>query len=314
MRTMRWVAFLAAAALVLPACGGDDETTTTVDEPAATTTVDEPAATITIADEPAATTTIADEPAATITTADEPAATTEPPPESTTTSDVTTTAPPPDDAGDVSALLGSGDLAMTVTSPAGGVSGRILDVTLTNEGLDDQIVLLPCGYVFEPAAEEQRMMTVQPETLALGPGDTTTFSPHVMCIDSGLPAPEGGSVYGIGTMATDELLALAECVCTRDLATELDPVMGDMSLQFAVWTVADGDPVDIGDEMTDLEGALGDLVGGELGIDLEELADMPGMEGIDLDAMLAQASQFMDDYQLTASRWLDECGIELTDD
>ena len=228
---------------------------------------------------------------------------------------------------------------MTATSPDGGVSGEILDVSLTNETDRELTVLVPCGLIFTPVGGEpdepepepepedgaspigvvevQRMMVVQPVVVPgaslvfLPPSGTTFLTPYVMCIDSERPAPESGAVYGVGEMATDELLALATCVCERDLGAELDPAMGDMSLQLAIWAASEGALPDMTDDLSELDGALADLVGDGIGLDLEELEELTGLEGFDLDTMLAQALQFMDDYQASASTWLEECGIEL---
>jgi hypothetical protein len=309
MRKRHWAALIAATALVLPACGGDDAATDT--SPDTATTAPAAAPTTAPEEEPTTTsapaTTVAESTttsAAPVTT--DPPPTTEPPP--TTLAPTTTVRPAGEGFLD---LVDAGALDVSVESPGGGVSGEILDVTLANPTDEELVFLVPCGLFFAPEGELQRMMVVQSVEVTLDPGGSTVVTPYVMCIDSGLSAPDGGDVYGIGAMATDELLALAECVCERDLAAELDPMMGDLSLQMAVWAASDGELPDIEGDLAEVEGALGDVLGGGLGFDPEDLEELTGMPGFDLEAVLEQAMQFMNEYNTNASTWLEECGIVL---
>ncbi|MDJ0770246.1 MAG: hypothetical protein QNJ12_15705 [Ilumatobacter sp.] len=327
----RWIALIAAPALVLTGCGGDDTTAGTTPDDVTDVSVTEAPSTVAEATTTVAITTV---PATTVPETTEPATT---PPASATTESVTTTTSLPDgpDGPDgLLALLEAGDVTLAATSPDGGVSGEILDVSLVNETDEELAFVVPCGFVFVPEYEEpedpddgdeggsspieisgdQRMMVVQASDVVLGPGGTAVATPYVMCVDSDRPAPEGGAVYGAGSMTTDELLELAECICGRDLGAELDPMTGAMSLQLAVWAVADGELPAV-DDLSEIEGALGDVVGGGLGLGPEELAELEeltGIPGFDMDAMLEQAMRFLEDYQTGAATWLEECGVELT--
>lgn len=242
----------------------------------------------------------------------------------TTTAPAPATTQPPGVNIELVNLVADGTLAVDVTSPEGGVSGELLDVTVRNQSADDLVVLIPCGFVFAPEeAAEQRMMVVQEAEASVAPGETVVLTPYVMCIDASLGAPGSGSAYGLGIPAESDLAALAECVCKHDLAAELDPLLGDMSLQMAVWAAADGEFTTISaEELADAQSALGELVGGELGLDLESIAeaagvdvedleDLTGIPGFDFESMLESAEQFMGGYQDKAAAWLTECGIDL---
>ena len=43
------------------------------------------------------------------------------------------------------------------------------------------------------------------------------------------------------------------------------------------------------------------MVGGGLGLDLDELEELTGIEGFDVEAMLQQAMQFIEQYNMDAS-------------
>lgn len=305
---MRWrthVAPVACAVLLVASCGSDNGTTgegtgDTTEAPSPATTERPPETTPETSDAPAETT-------------------------STTalTSPETTLVPDEvDDAADgfsqLAARLDEGDLGVTIDVPEGGVSGELFRLTFVNETDDDLDVALPCGLIFAPDGPEpdswQPMMNVSPIDISLGGGESLTVEPFVMCVDSEAAAPGPGTSYELGEMATGDLLALAECICDEDLVSESGIEAGDLSLQLAVWATADGELPEL--EGLDDEGALGDLVSGELGVDLDELmadVDLEGtpLEGMDLDALLEQAMAFLDGADVAVERWLDRCDIDL---
>ena len=225
----------------------------------------------------------------------------------------------PDDA-DLLGLVDAGILELAIDVPEGGVSGELLQLSFVNTSDDGIETRLPCGLVFAPDGELQRMMNLTPFDLQLGAGDSIELTPYVMCIDSSAPAPEQGASYELAGLASGDLLAFARCVCEGGLLDEVDPMIGDMSLQIAVWAIADGELPEIDAAIAEADGAFSDLLGQE-GIDFEEIADIIDAQGIDtglpdgvdLEALLADAMGFFDEYRADAGVWLDRCGIELTE-
>ncbi len=211
----------------------------------------------------------------------------------------------------------------SLTTPDGGVSGEIMAVRLTNPGAEELEFIIPCGFIFLPPPGEQRMIVVQEESVTIGPGQTTDVTMFVMCIDSSAAGASTGATYTIGTMASGDLLAFIECVCSRDLQTGFDPMnpMRDFSLQMAVWAVADGISLDeMQAEMDQAQGAMAEIFGPEgFVFDPEMLEGLPGMEGIDLSDLegieippevMETAFQMLEQVQGAAADWLAECGIE----
>ncbi len=301
MRVGRTLLVLVALALVVAACGGEVESSTTVVSPAA---------------------------------AESTLATTA----TTTGSTATSMSEAPSPAsGDFLQMVESGDVALEIVAPEGGVSGALLDVTLVNT--TDQAIefVIPCGLVFLPddwveppgpgvTPTDQRMINLTPIDVTLGPNGEMVVTPYVMCIDSSSPAPDAGAAYRVGALAEDKLFALASCVCEEDVLAEIDPLLGDLGLQTAMWAAAEGALPDVEGAVTDAEGALGGVLGDELEFDplaLEALEDLEGLdlegvdlealglEGFDLAAMLEQATSFMEEYNVGAEELLDRCEIDL---
>ena len=243
-------------------------------------------------------------------------------------------------------LLESGAVEAEVVAPEGGVSGTLLDVKLANTTDEELEFVLPCGLVFVPddwveppgpgedplgpddfvVPSDQRMISVTPIDVTLGPNGEVVITPYVMCIDSGSAAPGAGASYDVGSVAEDDLFALAACVCEEEYTEEIDPFLGDIGLQMAMWATAEGALPDVEEALAEAEGAFGGVLGEQLEFDpevLEGLADFEGLdlEGIDLEgfgledfdleAMLEQAMSFMDDYSASAQEWLERCEIEL---
>ena len=217
-------------------------------------------------------------------------------------------------------LVDAGILDLAIDVPEGGVSGELLHLSFVNTSVDGIEATLPCGLVFAPDSAVQRMMNLTPFDLQLGAGDSIEVTPYVMCIDSSAPAPEQGAAYEVGELASGDLLAFARCICEGGLLDEVDPMMGDMSLQIAVWAIADGELPDIGAAIAEADGAFSDLLGQE-GIDFGEIAELMEAQGIDtglpdgvdLEALLGQAMGFFDEYLADAGTWLDRCNIDLTE-
>jgi hypothetical protein len=188
----------------------------------------------------------------------------------------------------------------SVSATGEGIQGQVLMVQLTNPGNDEVIVTIPCGFYFTPGDdEEQRLMVIQPASVSIPAGGTATVEPYVICIDSSKAGPEASSTYHLGEVVTGDLLTLAECLCEEDLPSPFDLTGGmeAMGVQFAVWAVSDG--IDAGTELIDAQGALEELLGGELGTEFlgEEFTEM--------------LQQLMLLYGEGAQPWLDRCGIEL---
>ncbi len=316
MRVCRTLWVFVTLALVAVACGGEAELTTTLDVAAGA--------------EPTL------------------AATTVPTVATTQLSDTTTTEAtgPLMATGRFMQLVESGDVTLEVVSPEGGVSGTLLDVALANTTDQEIELVIPCGLVFLPddwveppgpgeeplgpddfgTPSDQRMINLTPIDVTLGPGGEIVVTPYVMCIDSSSPAPDPGATYEAGTLAGDELFALANCVCDEDFVAEIDPLVGDLGLQTAIWAAAEGALPDVEGALAESEGALGGVLGDELEFDssaleaLEELEDLDlegvdlealGLEGFDMEAMIEQAMSFMEEYNAGAQEWLDRCEIDL---
>lgn len=230
-------------------------------------------------------------------------------------------------------LVESGDVDVAIDVPEGGVSGELLNISMTNNSDDDLAFVVLGGLVFspedyveppdgEPGSDDQRMINLTPIEVELDPGESTVILPYVMCIDSAAPAPGPGAVYVIDELATGELLALAECISDGDLLDEYDPATGNMSVQIAMWATADGELPDLDGALAETDGALSDMIGSEVDIDFDAIAelleaqgidaDLPELEGIDLEAMLEQATTFFDQYLDGANDVLDQCSIDLS--
>jgi|GEM_PF-545289 hypothetical protein len=181
------------------------------------------------------------------------------------------------------------------------ISGPVLLLQVTNLTDDEVLVTLPCGFILQPADEdEQRLMVIQPEEVRLPPGGEGELEPYVICIDGNKAGPSIGSSYSLGVMASGDLLTLARCLCNEDLtaleeAMEFDSLIG---LQFAVWMASEG-VSDLGSLMEamgeDSGGVFGDMVGEELG----EL-------GVDMEQFMGLIDQFMGQ---PAREWLEKCGL-----
>ena len=153
---------------------------------------------------------------------------------------------------------------------------------------------VPCGLVFTPEDEdEQRLMVVQEDVASVPAGGRTTLRPYVICIDAtqGVPSTDGS--YQIGSIAQDDLLRLAQCVCDRRLVNEDEDPLGyvgqQFGLQMSVWQVSGGlGEEELREEMEGGEGALGTFA---------EIAEM-------FDMIAAGLPSYVD--------WLEECEIEIT--
>ena len=144
--------------------------------------------------------------------------------------------------------------------------GSILSVEVTNPENEEVTVTIPCGLIFEPEdSGEQRLMAIQETSATVPAGGSSSVEAVVACIDSSRSTPSGDAGYTVGTSAEGDLLVLATCLCQRDLNLG-DDVFGGMGTQFAVWSVSDGTDLSamLGGS-GESEGAMGDLLSGELG-------------------------------------------------
>jgi len=304
MSWTRTLSVCVAAGLLAASCGSEDDPVS-APETAAVTEIDAD----TTEPEAASTSAAPTSDAATDTTTAAPAevATTTRSTEPETSEDLT-----------VTELIDAGAIDLTIDVPEGGVSGELLRLTLVNTTDTGLETALPCGLVFSPESDVQRMMSVTPLDVSLGAAESIDLVPYVMCIDSSSPAPESGATYRLAGLADDDLLALADCICDEDLLSEVDPAVGDMSLQIAVWATADGELPDLDAAVSETDGALSDVLGQE-GVDFDEITDLLESQGIDadlpdgfdLETMLGDAVAFFDEYLEGARSVLDRCGIDL---
>ncbi len=183
----------------------------------------------------------------------------------------------------------SGDTTIDLIEPQGsGTQGQLLEVVITNHSGEEISFEIPAGLVFAPEDEgDQDLMVLDAVVVELDPGETITFEPYVICIESSDSAPTQTSVYTIDRMETGELLNFAECV---DQEGDGHLSVDDFGLQFAVWRVADGDDfLQISELPEDTTGAMADLL---------ENWESTGM----LEAM-------QDMWQMYSQEWLDRCQI-----
>ncbi len=177
----------------------------------------------------------------------------------------------------------------------GETQGPILTLQLTNPESAEVLVDIPCGLIFRPEAgdDEQRMMSIQPASAVVPGGGTAQIEPYVICIDANRAAPDLGTIYEVGEMASGDLLKLAQCVCQEDLTApdEMDLGFGSVGVQFAVWAVSSD---------MNFEEMLAGEGGGEGALD-DVLGEQSGeLLGLMQDLLLAPAQE-----------WLDRCGIEM---
>ena len=197
--------------------------------------------------------------------------------------------------------LGGAVLDDVISISDGETAGPILTVQVTNPTSAPIDVTIPCGLIFQPDDEtgEQRLMVIQSVSITLAPGETGELTPYVVCIDADRSVPGDGTAYYVGTLASGDLLTLAQCICLEVLATDFDadPMGGmeAMSVQFAIWSAAGGISLDsLSEGMEGAQGALG-AIGqsdfmGEFGGMLDELTEFFNMMGYD---------------------WLEKCGIKI---
>lgn len=173
-----------------------------------------------------------------------------------------------------------------------GTTGNIFRINVTNESSDVIEVIIPCGMVLQPDDPSmQPMMVIQTASASLSPGETASLSPYVACIDAQSGAPELGAAYHLGSLASADLLAFAECLC-QDPETSTDP----MGVQFAIWMVSEDSAFT---DSEDFSGeAIQSLLADQLGEDLPE--DLQGM----LDGILSMITGG------SSEAWLERCGFK----
>jgi hypothetical protein len=212
----------------------------------------------------------------------------------------TQTAQPAGEGGDGSSLtaaLSEGRVGLVgiAANTGGQTQGSILTVELTNPESQEVVVEIPCGLIFAPetAADEQRLMSIQPASAMVPADGAASVEPYVICIDSGRATPSLGTSYQVGEIASGDLLKLAECLCGEDLTAtgDAEPGFGNLGVQFAVWSVSSG---------TDFEELLSGAAAGE-----GALGDILGEQGEELFGLL------QDMFLAPAQEWLDRCGIEV---
>jgi len=170
----------------------------------------------------------------------------------------------------------------------GETSGQILEVEVVNNNAEDVFFVVPCGTVLLPDDQsQQRMMVVQQASTAAAPGEIVILPMHVVCIDAGATAPDSGSTFQLGKPIQGELGEFADCLCEQNLSTDEFEMM---TLQFAIWSAAEGDDLD-------QLAAEGDNA-------LSSMVSEGSMEGV-----MEMYAMFMEMYSASAQQWLDRCGI-----
>ncbi len=197
--------------------------------------------------------------------------------------------------------LGGAVLDEVISVAEGNTSGPILTVRVTNPTSAPIEVTIPCGLIYQPDDDsgEQRLMVIQAVSITLAAGETGELSPYVVCIDADRSIPSTGSAYYVGSLASGDLLKLAQCLCMEALITDFDAdpmgYMESMSVQFAVWSAAGGISLEtMGESLDEAEGAMGALGQSELMGEFEE--------------MFGGMSEF---FGMMGGDWLEKCGIEI---
>ena len=175
--------------------------------------------------------------------------------------------------------------------------GPILSIWVTNPGTGEVITTIPCGLVFQPVnPEEQPLMVIQEASAPVAPGGTEVIPLYVVCIDTDTHAPEDASSYTLGTMASGDLLKMAQCVCQQRLSMDEEiENMDTLGIQFAVWTVSEGSDL----SAWNTEGAFYDLLSS-------------GETDEEIDAELSTyLEEFKTLMQPLSDRWLEQCGVQM---
>lgn len=161
--------------------------------------------------------------------------------------------------------------------------GNILQMEFVNTSDQDLNISIPCGQLFEPSGEsqEQTLMVIQNTEFRLPAGETQTESPYLACVDSDKPIPSAGASYQVGTMVDGNLLRLAECICSREMVNE-DDDFNNLTLQFAVWMVADGVSFDDMLAQPGNSGALSQFTGGATGQAVSAFTDAIAVPTMDI--------------------------------
>lgn len=164
--------------------------------------------------------------------------------------------------------------------------GEIIQVQVTNQTEEEQVVEIPAGLVFSPEdSDEQDLMVLDAVVVTLEPEETLILTPYVVCIDAGAAVPSSGSSYEVGYLESDDLLRFAQCV---DQESNGSLTQDDIGLQFAVWAIASGGNILEDPEFTEEED-------GALSGTLDELEIMVGMMG--------------EMISLFGEEWLQRCDI-----
>lgn len=164
--------------------------------------------------------------------------------------------------------------------------GEIIQVQVTNQTEEEQVVEIPAGLVFTPEdSGEQDLMVLDAVVVILEPEETLILTPYVVCIDADAAVPSSGSAYQLGYLESDDLLRFAQCV---DQESNGSLTQDDIGLQFAVWTIASGENFLEDPEFTEAEdGALSGTLG-------------------ELDVMVGMMEEMV---TLLGGEWLQRCDI-----
>ncbi len=121
-------------------------------------------------------------------------------------------------------------------------SGDCIRVKLTNNYKKDLSVTVPAGQIFEPSDPLlQDIMIAKEEEILVEKGSNRVARLTGYCVEAGDGAPGEGSVFGVGRMATGNLLSFALFLSQKNQHKN------DYA-QYAVWAVSDDERLEgIGD-------------------------------------------------------------------
>ncbi len=137
--------------------------------------------------------------------------------------------------------LDKGYVTLEVTGE-GGYSGDCLKVKLENTYKRNIEVTIPAGQIFEPGDPElQNIMVAKEETLLVEKDKSRIARLFGFCVEAGDGSPGEGTPFGLGKMATGNLLKFALYLSSQKL------YKNDFA-QYAVWAVSDEERLEgIGD-------------------------------------------------------------------
>jgi hypothetical protein len=139
-------------------------------------------------------------------------------------------------------------------------------------------------------------MVIQEASAPVAPGGTEVIPLYVVSLDTDTHAPGDASSYTLGTMASGDLLKMAQCICQEPLSMDEDlENINTLGIQFAVWNISEGSDF----STWSTEGAFYDLLSS-------------GETDEEIDAELSTyLEEFKTILQPLSDRWLEQCDIQI---